>query len=130
MKSDSNDVKQLVGQVIELVSRVANQCSDSGLEEASVKLWVPALINGTKEKNTTVRSYSESALIMMLQLRKSEDLAKVCLSSHHLHHDYSHVTLSPTHSVTLSPSSKHSATLVPSSTHSATLAPLSTHAAV
>lgn len=77
MKSDSNDIKQLIGQLVELVCRVANQKSESGLEESCQKIWVPVLVNGSREKNSAVKAASEYALITMLRLRKSEEGYKV-----------------------------------------------------
>ncbi|XP_067931600.1 stalled ribosome sensor GCN1-like [Watersipora subatra] len=71
MKSDSNDVKQLVGYAIELVSRVANHAC-GGLDESDMKVWIPVLITGAKEKNSAVKAASEYALITLLQLRQSE----------------------------------------------------------
>lgn len=77
MKSDSNDIKQLVGQAVELVCKVANQLSDEGLEESCCKVWLPILLNGSKEKNSAVKANSEYALITMLQLRKTEKIYNV-----------------------------------------------------
>lgn len=82
MKSDSNDVKQLVGSVIELVSRVANNSGSDGLEESNAKVWIPVLISGAKEKNSTVKSASEYALITLLQLRKSDAIYRVSCERH------------------------------------------------
>lgn len=76
MKSDSNDIKQLVSYVVELVSRVANQ-GGAGMDESSAKVWIPALLSGTKEKNSTVKAASEYALITLLQLRQSDAAYKV-----------------------------------------------------
>ena len=77
MKSDSNDVKQLIGNVVELVSRVANQTSSDGIDESTAKVWIPTLILGTKEKNSAVKAFSEYALITLLQLRRSDEVYKV-----------------------------------------------------
>jgi len=76
MKSDSNDVKQLIGNVVELVSRVANQSSAEGIDESTGKVWIPTLIVGTKEKNSAVKAFSEYALITLLQLRRSDEVYK------------------------------------------------------
>ena len=45
--------------------------SQSSLLPASVlKLLLPMLVNGTKEKNSMVKSSSESALVEVMQMRK------------------------------------------------------------
>ena len=80
MKSDSNDVKQLIGNVVELVSRVANQSSSDGIDESTAKVWIPTLILGTKEKNSAVKAFSEYALITLLQLRRSDEVYKVSIN--------------------------------------------------
>ena len=66
MKSDSNDVKVLVGQV---VSYIADGRSERFRGDAQL---VPALVMGTKEKNSIVRSCSEAALVSVLKLRSGE----------------------------------------------------------
>lgn len=38
-----------------------------------MKCLVPLLVNGTKEKNTMVKAYSEHALVSVLRLREAED---------------------------------------------------------
>ena len=69
MKSDSNDVKQLVAQIITFLSKSSGEKSlDDGLQMAIV----PMLVMGTKEKNAAVKSFSEHALVTLLRLRKDD----------------------------------------------------------
>jgi len=44
-----------------------------------VKLLVPMLVMGTKEKNAAVKSYSEHALISLLRLRQDDSMLTACL---------------------------------------------------
>lgn len=71
MKNDSNDVKQLVTQIIPHLSRGGNLTDDH------VKLLIPPLVMGTKEKNTVVKTNSEIAVVAVLHLRKDETVLKV-----------------------------------------------------
>ena len=73
MKHESNDVKQLIGQ---LVSHFTSSI-DKPLDPSVAKLLIPSLVMGTKERNTLVKSNSEFALISLLQLRKDESYLKV-----------------------------------------------------
>ncbi|XP_055861350.1 eIF-2-alpha kinase activator GCN1-like [Biomphalaria glabrata] len=68
MKADSNDVKILVAQII---SYFADK--QAGRFTGDL-LLVPALVMGTKEKNSIVKSCCESALVQLLKLRKGEQL--------------------------------------------------------
>merc|ERR1719495_189076 len=62
----SNDVKILLAQMISLLAK-----SQTGLLPPELlKPLVPTLINGTMEKNSMVRSCSETALVDVMQLRK------------------------------------------------------------
>lgn len=70
MKNDSNDVKQVVTQIIPHLASVGP------LKEEIVKLLIPPLVMGTKEKNTLVKSNSEYAVVSVLQLRKDETILK------------------------------------------------------
>ena len=45
-----------------------------------VKTLVPMLVMGTKEKNAAVKSYSEHALVCLLQLRRDDSVLTVCNS--------------------------------------------------
>jgi len=62
----SNDVKILLAQMISLLAKSQNGLLPSEL----LKSVVPTLINGTMEKNSMVRSCSETALVDVMQLRK------------------------------------------------------------
>lgn len=42
-----------------------------------IKILVPALVMGTKEKNSMVKSSSEYAIISVLKLREGDALLKV-----------------------------------------------------
>ena len=73
MKQESNDVKALAAQVVSFVAK----CCDKPLDTAVARSFVPMLVNGTKEKNTLVRTNSELGLIAVLQLRQGDDTYKV-----------------------------------------------------
>jgi len=73
MKSESNDVKQLAAQIVTFLAKV------SPLGDATMVQLVPSLVNGTKEKNTVVRSNSEFALVAMLRLREGDQVLKSTL---------------------------------------------------
>lgn len=45
---------------------------------ATAKTLVPALVNGTKEKNQVVKSAAEMALIALLLMKEGETGAQVC----------------------------------------------------
>lgn len=77
VKHDSNDVKQLSGQIASYFV----QGTDTPLDPAILKVLVPTLVMGTKEKNTLVRTNSEFALISLLHLRKGESFLKTLLPS-------------------------------------------------
>jgi len=76
MKHDSNEMKQLVAQTVVFVSKSV----DKPLDLDVLKLLVPMLVMGTKEKNAAVKSYSEHALITLLKLRCDETVLEVCSS--------------------------------------------------
>ncbi|CAL1534334.1 unnamed protein product [Lymnaea stagnalis] len=75
MKAESNDVKILVAQII---SFLADQ--QEGRFPGDVQL-VPALVMGTKEKNSMVKSSCEGALVHLLRLRTGDQLYQEMLSS-------------------------------------------------
>jgi len=76
MKNDSNDVKQLVAQVINFIAHSYEEPLDNSI----LKLLIPSLVNGTKEKNTTVKSCCESALAIILHLQNGDKILKDVLS--------------------------------------------------
>ena len=85
LKHGSNDVKQLVAVVSSFIAKsIADKkptMSEGGLLPADLlRSVLPMLVNGTKEKNSTVKSCSESALVNILRLRqKGENGVKECL---------------------------------------------------
>lgn len=77
MKHDSNEVKQLVAQAVVFVSKSVDEPLDIGI----LKVLVPMLVMGTKEKNAVVKSYSEHALVTLLKLRRDETVLQSCLDA-------------------------------------------------
>ena len=71
----SNEVKQLVAQSSQYLGRHV----DCTLPADFLKVLLPQLVNGTKEKNTAVRSGCEVALVTLLRLRhgNGEDCVKL-----------------------------------------------------
>ena len=73
MNHQSNDVKQMVA----IISTFwAKKQGDELLPAELLKSLLPMLVNGTKEKNSTVKSFSETALVSVLHLRDKEDKSK------------------------------------------------------
>lgn len=70
LKNDSNDIKQLVTQVISFL--IHNRQGTQSPE--LVKHLTAPLVMGAKEKNTSVRSNSEYALVSLLKLREGDTL--------------------------------------------------------
>lgn len=85
LKHTSNDVKQLVAVVSSYLAKaIADKpptLKDGGLlPKDLLRSLLPLLVNGTKEKNSAVKSSSESALVNILRLRqKPENGTKECL---------------------------------------------------
>merc|ERR1712178_104116 len=75
MKQESNDVKQLTANIVTFVAK----SSDAPLDMSIIKVLVPMLVMGTKEKNTLVRTNSEGALVALLKLRTDETTLQSCL---------------------------------------------------
>ncbi|XP_005111057.1 eIF-2-alpha kinase activator GCN1 [Aplysia californica] len=75
MKSDSNDVKVLISQVVSYLADNSPQRFRGDVQ------MVPALVMGTKEKNSMVRSCSEAALVSLLKLRSGEATYQTVLLS-------------------------------------------------
>ena len=65
----SNEVKQLVAQTSHYLGRHI----DTALPSDFLKVLLPQLVNGTKEKNTAVRSACEAALFTILRLRHNDE---------------------------------------------------------
>ncbi|KAK3760896.1 hypothetical protein RRG08_042111 [Elysia crispata] len=79
MKLDSNDVKVLVGQIVMYLCDTSEDRL-TGRFQGDASL-VPALVVGTKEKNTLVRTCCEGALLSILKLRHGEETYQAILSS-------------------------------------------------
>ncbi|KRF82708.1 stalled ribosome sensor GCN1 [Drosophila virilis] len=73
MNHSSNDVKQLVAKSC---IHLAKNLSPDQIHLDVLKILVPTLVNGTKEKNGYVKSNSELALISILRLRSDETTFK------------------------------------------------------
>ncbi|KZS15891.1 Translational activator GCN1 [Daphnia magna] len=72
----SNEVKQLVAQTSHYLGRHA----DAALPSDFLKVLLPQLVNGTKEKNTAVRSACEAALVTLLRLRHNDETQQHCVN--------------------------------------------------
>lgn len=85
LKSDSNEVKQLVGRVLthigeSVLTDAEGNPVDSSISSDVLRQVVPALVMGTKEKNTMVRSASETALVVLMQLKRGDKLYQVSIN--------------------------------------------------
>ena len=69
LKNDSNEVKQVAAQLLAYISC----CTHESLDEGSLRVVLPALLMGVREKNTIVRSNSELALVETLKLRQEDN---------------------------------------------------------
>lgn len=74
MNHNSNEVKQLMARASVVVGR---DVTVGGPANDVLRALLPALVNGTKEKNTYVRANSELALRAVLRLPKDEVHAQV-----------------------------------------------------
>ena len=73
MKHESNDIKQLIGNLVSYVT----SSTDKPLSPSISKIFIPPLVMGTKERNTLVKSNSEYGLISLLHLREGDAYLKV-----------------------------------------------------
>ena len=73
MKHESNDIKQLIGNLVSYVT----SSTDKPLSPSISKIFIPPLVMGTKERNTLVKSNSEYGLISLLHLREGDSYLKV-----------------------------------------------------
>jgi len=73
----SNDVKLLVA----ITAGYLGRSSSSVLPKDLLRLLLPALVNGTKEKNSAVRASSESALVSALHMRRGEVVSRATLAA-------------------------------------------------
>ncbi|CAH3879772.1 unnamed protein product [Pieris brassicae] len=78
MNHGSNDVKQLMARASAVLGRGGVAPEGPGAE--LLRALLPALVNGTKEKNTYVRANSELALRALLRLSHDEDHYEKCMS--------------------------------------------------
>ena len=69
MNLQSNDLKQAVATISNFWAKTQG---DELLCPDLLKAMLPMLVNGTKEKNSTVKSFSETALVSVLHLRTSK----------------------------------------------------------
>jgi len=76
LNNSSNEVKILMGQASEVFAR---QLYPQVMSKEMMRTIVPALVMGTKEKNSIVRASCESALIYLLHLRHSDSVLNTCL---------------------------------------------------
>jgi len=61
----SSDVKEVLASMTSLIARSRKEL----LPQEILKMFVPMLVNGTKEKNPAVKSSSEFALVDLMQMR-------------------------------------------------------------
>ncbi|XP_053693190.1 eIF-2-alpha kinase activator GCN1 [Sabethes cyaneus] len=77
MNHISNEVKQLLAKTcIHLAKTVPVEST----APEYLRLVIPMLVNGTKEKNGYVKSNSEIALVYVLRLREGDEVHQKCLS--------------------------------------------------
>lgn len=74
MNHSSNEVKQLVSRVC---SYLARRHDRKTFTPELLKVTLPMLVNGTKEKNSYVKADSEIALVSVLRLRQGEEMLQV-----------------------------------------------------
>lgn len=78
MKQESNDLKGLAAQILTYLGKSVPRA----LPADTLKMVVPMLVNGTKEKNTMVRVNSEYGLVALLKLRhQGDDTYQTCLAT-------------------------------------------------
>ncbi|GBP56848.1 eIF-2-alpha kinase activator GCN1 [Eumeta japonica] len=75
MNHTSNEVKQLTARVCTLLGR---EVEAPRVPAELLRALVPALVNGTKEKNSYVRANSEIALRAVLHLRDGDNVHQQC----------------------------------------------------
>lgn len=74
MNNNSNDVKQLLARVCIHLARIV---PPEKLTPEILRLLIPMLVNGTKEKNGYVKANSEIALIAVLRLKEGDEMQQV-----------------------------------------------------
>ena len=76
---NSNDVKQLLAVTSTFLAKQNATRSDKVLPGELLKPLLPMLLNGTKEKNSAVKSSCEGALVTILKLREGPSASHECL---------------------------------------------------
>ncbi|XP_065343673.1 stalled ribosome sensor GCN1 isoform X1 [Cloeon dipterum] len=76
MNHASNEVKQLLARVTAFVAR---SVTDEQMQPELLRMLIPTLVNGTKEKNSVVKANSELALVAVLRLRTDPQYQQRCL---------------------------------------------------
>lgn len=74
MNNSSNDVKQLLARVCLHLAKVV---PTEKMAPELLKLLLPMLVNGTKEKNGYVKANSEIALIAVMKLKEGDEMHQV-----------------------------------------------------
>lgn len=74
MNNNNNEVKQLLAKVC---FHLAKKIPQEKLSPELLKLLLPTLVNGTKEKNVYVKANSEIALIAILRLKEGDVMFQV-----------------------------------------------------
>ncbi|XP_055374977.1 eIF-2-alpha kinase activator GCN1 [Condylostylus longicornis] len=74
MNHESNEIKQLVAKTCSFLAK-----STESIPLDILKVIIPMLVNGTKEKNVYVKCNSEIALVAILRLRSGDELFQNCL---------------------------------------------------
>jgi len=78
LNNQNNEVKIVMGQASELIGRLTYPAS---VPKDMFKAVIPALVMGTKEKNSIVRASCESALVYLLHLRQADNVLSDCLEA-------------------------------------------------
>ncbi|XP_021942062.1 eIF-2-alpha kinase activator GCN1, partial [Zootermopsis nevadensis] len=77
MNHSSNEVKQLLATVC---SMLAKTVPPQHMAPELLRLLIPMLVNGTKEKNSYVKACSEFALVSVLRLRQGDETQQRCMN--------------------------------------------------
>nr|CAD7442358.1 unnamed protein product [Timema bartmani] len=77
MNHSSNEVKQLLARVCCVLGKTV---PPQQMAPELLKLVIPMLVNGTKEKNSYVKANSEFALVAVLRLRFGDEMTQRCLN--------------------------------------------------
>lgn len=77
MNHSSNEVKQLLAKTC---IHIAKTVPVESTAPEYLRLVIPMLVNGTKEKNGYVKSNSEIALVYVLRLREGDEVNQKCIA--------------------------------------------------